>query len=99
MKEDITNMLEHVNEGYFSMPEHVKRNLHKMKGDEMSQQKFDEIISKIPSEFSKDPLFKIMVKGIISRTLRLTLEHPVLARNYYESLPKATMEYLDKTQD
>lgn len=33
-----------------------------------------------------------LIRATISRTLRLCLEHPELAQEYFDSLPKATMD-------
>ena len=34
----------------------------------------------------------ILLKGTIARTLRLAIEHPNLAQEYFDSLPKVTMD-------
>ena len=41
-----------------------------------------------------DQLFweKMKVKSAIARTMRLTLQYPEFAKEYLESLPKATMD-------
>ena len=42
---------------------------------------------------------KVFVKAIIARTMRLTLDYPELAREYYDSIPKATMYIVETSKN
>lgn len=37
-------------------------------------------------------LDKIVVNGIVARTTRLCIEHPKLAKEYFDKMPKSVME-------
>lgn len=48
--------------------------------------------TKSSTEYDKLFLEKMQVKSAIARTMRLTLQYPEFAKEYLESLPKATMD-------
>ena len=54
----------------------------------MTKEKFKRLIE-APINQSDDKMF---ARYAIARTMRLTLEHIELAKEYYEELPKATMD-------
>jgi hypothetical protein len=57
----------------------------------MTQEKFKDLIE-APVNSEREFWDRIRVKSIISRTLRLTLQYPDLAQEYFDSLPKAVNE-------
>lgn len=57
----------------------------------MTQEKFKDLIE-APVNSENAIWDRIRVKSIISRTLRLTLQYPDLAQEYFDSLPKAVNE-------
>lgn len=57
----------------------------------MTQEKFKDLIE-APVNNEREFWDRIRVKSIISRTLRLTLQYPDLAQEYFDSLPKAVNE-------
>lgn len=70
----------------------------------MTQEKFKDLIEHPIKQFTfkqlsaisdvKDTYFwtRIRIKATIGRTLRLALQYPGLAKEYLDSLPKATMD-------
>lgn len=58
----------------------------------MTQEQFNEIIVPISWIDSKDHNQVIMIKAAVARTMRLCMRYPDLAKNYYDALPKATMD-------
>ncbi len=56
----------------------------------MTQEKFKELIE-APTRVD-DFWERIKIKSVIARTLRLALQNPELAREYFDSLPKAVCE-------
>ena len=62
----------------------------------MTQEKFNELIEH-PVRVTKDFEERIKIKSAISRTLRLTLQYPEFAQEYYDSLPKAVCENVPTT--
>jgi hypothetical protein len=57
----------------------------------MTQEKFKDLIE-APVNSEREFWDRIRVKSIISRTLRLTLQYPDLAQEYFDNLPKAVNE-------
>ena len=57
----------------------------------MTQEKFKDLIE-APVNDEREFWDRIRVKSIISRTLRLTLQYPDLAQEYFDNLPKAVNE-------
>ena len=62
----------------------------------MTQEKFNELIEH-PANVNKDFWERIKIKSAIARTLRLTLQYPEFAQEYYDSLPKAVCENVPTT--
>lgn len=56
----------------------------------MTQEKFKDLIE--ASSRVDDFWLKIKIKSVIARTLRLTLQNPELAQDYFDNLPKAVCE-------
>lgn len=56
----------------------------------MTQEKFKELIE-APTRV-EDFWLRIKIKSVIARTLRLTLQNPKLAQEYFDNLPKAVCE-------
>lgn len=54
----------------------------------MTQEKFKDLIE-APANREKDFSKRISIKATIGRTLRLTLQYPKEAREYFDNLPKA----------
>lgn len=50
-----------------------------------------------PANSKKDFLEKICTRGIIQRTMRLTLQYPDFSQKYLDSQPKAVMDDLIQT--
>lgn len=42
---------------------------------------------------------RIKIRSVIARTLRLSLQYPELAKEYYDSLPKAVCENTSATSN
>lgn len=57
----------------------------------MTQEKFKDLIE-APVNGEREFWDRIRVKSVISRTLRLTLQYPDLAQEYFDNLPKAVNE-------
>lgn len=47
----------------------------------------------------QDSKNKVFVKTIIARTVRLALTYPNLAREYFDSIPKATMDIVETSKN
>ena len=47
----------------------------------------------------QDSKNKVFVKAIITRTVRLALTYPNLAREYFDSIPKATMDIVETSKN
>ena len=58
----------------------------------MNKHKFKELIEAPTKRESLAFLDKICLRGIIQRTVRITLQYPELAQEYLDSLPKAVNE-------
>ena len=56
----------------------------------MTHEKFKDLIE-APSHVD-DFWERIKIKSVIARTLRLTLQNPELAQEYFDNLPKAVCE-------
>lgn len=63
----------------------------------MTQEKFKEQIE-APSRVD-DFWLRIKIKSVIARTLRLTLQNPELAQDYFDNLPKAVCENINTTSN
>lgn len=57
----------------------------------MTQEEFKQRINRYSERYT-DLMEKIMVKGVISFALRMATTYPELAKVYYDSLPKVTMD-------
>lgn len=57
----------------------------------MTQEKFKDLIE-APVNSENAIWGRIRIKSLISRTLRLTLQYPDLAQEYFDNLPKAVNE-------
>lgn len=57
----------------------------------MTQEKFKDLIE-APVNSENALWGRIRIKSLISRTLRLTLQYPDLAQEYFDNLPKAVNE-------
>lgn len=57
----------------------------------MTQETFKQLIE-APAIGKKDALERICTKGIIQRTIRIALQYPKYAQDYWESQPKAVNE-------
>ena len=57
----------------------------------MTKEKFKSLIE-APVANEKGMLRKIELRGAIARAVRITLQYPEQARQYYDSLPKAVNE-------
>lgn len=57
----------------------------------MTQEKFKDLIE-APAIREKDFSKRISIKATIGRTLRLTLQYPKEAQEYFDNLPKAVNE-------
>jgi hypothetical protein len=58
----------------------------------MDKGKFKDLIEAPTTRESLSFLDKICLRGIIQRTVRITLQYPELAQGYLDSLPKAVNE-------
>ena len=58
----------------------------------MDKDKFKELIEAQTKRESLSFLDKICLRGVIQRTVRITLQYPELAQEYLDSLPKAVNE-------
>lgn len=58
----------------------------------MDKDKFKELIEAPTKRESLSFLDKICLRGVIQRTVRITLQYPELAQEYLDSLPKAVNE-------
>ena len=63
----------------------------------MTKEKFKEQIES-PARVD-DFWLRIKIKSVIARTLRLTLQNPELAQDYFDNLPKAVCENLPTTSN
>lgn len=63
----------------------------------MTKEKFKEQIE-APSRVD-DFWLRIKIKSVIARTLRLTLQNPELAQDYFDNLPKAVCENIHTTSN
>lgn len=63
----------------------------------MTKEKFKELIE-FPTRVD-DFWLKIKIKSVIARTLRLTLQNPELAQEYFDNLPKAVCENVPTTSN
>ena len=63
----------------------------------MTQEKFKEQIE-APTRVD-DFWLRIKIKSVIARTLRLTLQNPELAQEYFDNLPKAVCENVPTTSN
>lgn len=57
----------------------------------MTLERFKALIE-APAINEKDRLKSIFLKGAIGRTVRITLQYPEIAKEYYESLPRVVNE-------
>lgn len=62
----------------------------------MTDDIFKQLIE-VPANNKKDFLEKICTRGIIQRTMRLTLQYPDFSQKYLDSQPKAVMDDLIST--
>lgn len=58
----------------------------------MTQEKFKEFIEWPIGDVLLGVQERIKIKSVIARTMRLTLQYPELAKEYYDNLPKAVCE-------
>lgn len=58
----------------------------------MDKDKFKDLIEAPTKRESLSFLDKICLRGVIQRTVRITLQYPELAQEYLNSLPKAVNE-------
>ena len=58
----------------------------------MDKDKFKDLIEAPTKRESLSFLDKICLRGIIQRTVRITLQYPELAQGYLDNLPKAVNE-------
>lgn len=58
----------------------------------MTQEKFKQLIEYPSQTQAKDFWDGIKIRSVIARIMRLTLQYPELAKEYYDSLPKAVCE-------
>ena len=68
----------------------------------MTQEKFKDLIEAPVNNLPEKPevqayiqyglVQKVFLRALIGRTLRLTLQYPELAQEYFDSLPKAVNE-------
>lgn len=58
----------------------------------MTREKFKELIEYPTPNRAEDFWEAIKIRSVIARTLRLALQYPELAKEYYDSLPKAVCE-------
>lgn len=63
----------------------------------MTQEKFKEHIE-APTRID-DFWLRIKIKSVIARTLRLALQNPELAQEYFDNLPKAVCENIPTTSN
>lgn len=63
----------------------------------MTQEKFKELIEH-PARV-EDFWLRIKIKSVIARTLRLALQNPELAQEYFDNLPKAVCENVPTTSN
>lgn len=63
----------------------------------MTKEKFKEQIE-APARVD-DFWLRIKIKSVIARTLRLTLQNPELAQDYFDNLPKAVCENVPTTSN
>jgi hypothetical protein len=61
---------------------------------ELFVDRYQEKMRTAKTKAEKDAIFEdlILIKGTISRTLRLCFQYPDLAKEYMENQPKATMD-------
>lgn len=62
----------------------------------MTDETFKQLIE-VPANGKKDFLEKICTRGIIQRTIRLTLQYPDFSQKYLDNQPKAVMDDLIST--
>ena len=62
----------------------------------MTDDKFKQLIE-APANAKRIFLEKICTRGVIQRTMRLTLQYPDLSQKYLDSQPKAVMDDLIPT--
>ena len=58
----------------------------------MDKEKFKDLIEAPSKRESLSFLDKICLRGVIQRTVRITLQYPEFAQDYLDSLPKAVNE-------
>ena len=58
----------------------------------MNKDKFKDLIEAPTKRERLSFLDKICLRGVIQRTVRITLQYPELAQEYLDSLPKAVNE-------
>lgn len=59
----------------------------------MTREKFKDLVE-APALYGKEPLsLQSHIKGIIARTIRLTLQYPEEAKEYHNSLSKVVYDY------
>ena len=63
----------------------------------MTVERFKELIE-APAINEKDRLKRIYLRGAIGRTVRITLQYPEIAKEYYESLPRVVNENIPTTE-
>lgn len=64
----------------------------------MTNEKFKSLIE-APVVNEKDMLRKIELRSAIARAVRITLQYPEQARQYYDSLPRAANENIPKISE
>lgn len=65
----------------------------------MTREKFKELIEYPTPTRAEDFWEGIKIRSVIARTLRLALQYPELAKEYYDSLPKAVCENTSATSN
>ena len=65
----------------------------------MNKEKFKDLIEAPSKRESLSFLDKICLRGIIQRTVRITLQYPEFAQDYLDSLPKAVNENIPTPSD